>query len=137
MNDMEEKILNSYKRDYESEKASYRILGQMLDEDFVRKRIKFFGIEHMYIYGGTYMAIQLYRASCNYIDVKGIVDKSSKLVGKDDIRVFNLDEFKGIYYDEKIIVTPIIYYSSIRDDLKTFIDIDNIICIAELMEGML
>lgn len=137
MNDIEEKILELYIKEYKSEAASYRILGEMMNNVNVSERLRMFGIDKMYIYGGTYLAIQLYKASNNYVDVKGIVDKSRRLICKADIPVYDLKEFKDIYNGEKIIITPIFYYKTINEELQSFIDGENIIYIGELIEGIL
>lgn len=103
MNDAEKRILEDYAFKYSVANMSYNILGRMLDEEYLKKKIRAFGINHMYIYGGTYMAVQLYRASKKHTDIKGIVDKSCRIAINDKVSVITLDEFKEIYNGEKVI----------------------------------
>jgi len=132
---IEEQILEEYIADYESEAASYRLLGKMLNEEFVYKRLKMFDIQEMYIYGGTYLAAQLYKIAGKYVHVKGIIDKSRKNIVNDDVPIFDIEELRDRYMGEKIIITLIRYYKEIEESLLEFADIDNLFNIGELMEG--
>ncbi len=136
MNNIEEQILNGYVRDYYVEMASYQLLGMMLDESFVKERLNMFGITHMYIYGGTYMSIQLYRAGKKYTNIKGIVDKSGKIVLNEEIPVIILKEFQNQYNGEKIIITPIRFYKEIVKELSSFVSEKDLISIGELLLGV-
>lgn len=137
MNEIERQILEDYARDFNVESKSYQMLGMMLDENFVKNRLKMFNINHMYIYGGTYMAIQLYRIGKKYTDIKGVVDKSGKLIIYEDVSVLLLNELKKVYDNEKIIITPIRYFQEITKELEQFVNSDNIISIGELLLGII
>lgn len=137
MDAMEKEILDDYARDYSIEAISYQILGMMLDEKYVEERLKLFNVNDMYIYGGTYMAVQLYRVGKKYADVKGIVDKSGKIILNDKIPVILLDEFREMYRGEKVIITPLRYFKNIKKDLEGIVDVTNIIDIGELLFGMI
>ena len=136
MNKIEKEVLNEYARDYSVEATSYEAMGKMLDERYVEERLKAFDINEMYIYGGTYLAIQLYRVGKKYTNIKGIVDRSGKIIMNENIFVVTLDEFKKIYKGEKIIVTPIRYFPQIQNDLTVFVDKKDIISIGELLMGL-
>lgn len=136
MNRIEKQILNEYARDCSVEATSYEAMGKMLDEKYVMERLKAFDIEEMYIYGGTYMAIQLHRVGKKYTNIKGIVDRSGKLIMNEDVFILTLDEVKRIYDGEKIVVTPLKYFHQIRNDLITFVDEKNIMSIGELLMGI-
>lgn len=135
MNEIEKQILENYARDFNVESRSYQMLGVMLDERFVEKRLKMFDINHMYIYGGTYLAVQLYRVGKKYTDIKGVVDKSGKMVINEKVSMLLIDEFKKVYNNEKIIITPLRYFQEIKQELELFVNPVNIIGIGELLLG--
>lgn len=136
MNDIEEQILDCYVRDYYTEAASYQMLGMMLDEHFVKERLEMFDVTRMYIYGGTYMAVQLYRVGKKYTNIEGIVDKSGKVVLDENIPVIMLEEFQNNYNGGKVIITPIRFYKEIVRDISSFIAIEDIISVGELLMGV-
>lgn len=136
MNEIEKQILEEYARKYSVASASYKMLGIMLDERYVEERLKLFGIEQMYIYGGTYMAVQLYRAGKNIVDIKGIVDKSRRVAINDNVPLLTLDEFKEVYSSEKVIVTSIRFFQEIKKDIGLFVNEKDIISVGELLMGV-
>ncbi len=136
MNKIEREIFENYARDYKIESISYQIMGMMLDEKYVVERLKMFGLNNIYIYGGTYMAIQLYRIGKKHIKIKGIVDKSGRMVLNEKVTVMLLDELKKKYENEFIIVTPLRYYSEIKRELEQFVDTAKIMDIGELLFGI-
>lgn len=136
MNEIEKQILEEYASKYSIASMSYKILGMMLDEKYVEERIRAFGIKHMYIYGGTYMAIQLYCTSKKFIDVKGIADKSGRSIIDDNVSVITLNEFKKVYNGESVIITSLRYFEEIKRDIELFVDADNIINVGELLMGI-
>lgn len=135
MNEIEKQILDEYVRKYSIANVSYKMLGMMLDESIVEERLKLFGIEQMYIYGGTYMAVQLYRAAKSIVDIKGVVDKSRRIAINDNVSVITLDEFKSVYRGEKVIVTSIRFFQEIKKDVGVFVNAEDIISISELLLG--
>lgn len=129
-------IMEGYARDYSIEAISYQSLGMMLDEKYVEQRLKLFNVNQLYIYGGTYLAVQLYRVGKKHADIKGIVDKSGKIVLNDKIPVILLDEFYEKYSGGKVIVTPLRYFQNIKKDLEGIVDVTDIIDVGELMFGV-
>lgn len=136
MNELEKQIMEEYAINYNIEAMSYEMMGKMLDKGFVEERLSMFGISDMYIYGGTYLAIQLYRVGKNFATVKGVVDKSGRLAINEQKSVLTLDEFRKLYDGEKIIVTPLRFFQEIRNDLKLFVNEKDIMSIAELLMGI-
>lgn len=136
MNKIEQQILEEYVDKYSIAMKSYELMGKMLDEKFVKERLDMFYIRDAYIYGGTYMAAQLYRIAKNYINILGIVDKSGKMLISEDINIITLEDLQKRYNGEQVIVTPIRFYSQIEKDLLEFADSKNIIFIGELFEGI-
>ena len=65
MRDIKDEIIDAYTWHCRIEAASYKMMGEMLDDEMVRKRLKRWQISDVYIYGGTYLAAQLYRAIKN------------------------------------------------------------------------
>lgn len=136
MNEMEKQIMEEYAKNYNIEAMSYEMMGKMLDEKYVEQRISMFGISSMYIYGGSYLAIQLYRVAKNFATVKGVVDKSGRLAVNEQISVLTLDEFRKTYNGEKVIITPPRYFQEIRKELETFVDKKEIMDVGEFMMGI-
>lgn len=136
MNLIEKQILNEYDRDCFIEAISYEAMGKMLDENYVKERLRMFDLRELYIYGGTYMAIQLYRVGRKYVDIRGIVDRAGKLIMEEAVSVMTLDELKNIYSGEKIVITPVRYFQQIRNELSVFADDRDIVGIGELLMGI-
>ena len=136
MNKIEKEILNLYATDCSIGEISYSMMGKMLDERYVKERLELFDIKEMYLYAGSYLAVQLYRAASKYISIKGIVDKNGKIPVSNNIPVFILDYLKKQYTGEKIVVTSVRYYLEIKKELEQFIENRNIIFIGELMFGI-
>ncbi len=136
MNKIEKEILNLYATDCSIGEISYSMMGKMLDERYVKERLELFDIKEMYLYAGSYLAVQLYRAASKYISIKGIVDKNGKIPVSNNIPVFILDDLKKQYNGEKIVVTSVRYYLEIKKELEQFIENRNIIFIGELMFGI-
>ncbi len=136
MDKIEKQILEEYSTNYSVALLSYEIMGLMLDEKYVEERLRKFDISNMYIYGGTYMGIQLYRIGVKSLNVLGIVDKYGKVLGNDNIQIIMLDELSKIYKDEKIVVTPIRFFEEISKELEIFVAKKNIIGIGELLLGI-
>lgn len=136
MNEIEKKILEDYARDYNVEYKSYQMLGMMLDEKYIEKRLKIFDIKHVYLYGGTYMTVQFYRMGKKYTDIKGVVDKAGKLIINEHIPVLLIDELKEVYNNEKIIITPLRYFQEIAQELSLFVNPENIMSIGEFLLGI-
>jgi len=133
----EEKIFDLYVREYYIESANYRLMGKMLDKEFVNQRMKAKQIEQLYIYGGTYLGIQLYNAIEDKNKILAIADKNGMLAVKmHGIPVIKIDELKKQYSGEKIIVTPLPFYSEIKAELSEFVKEHNILLIGELLEGI-
>lgn len=137
MEKAERQILEGYVREYHIASASYEMMGLMLNDTYLEERFRLFHIENVYIYGGTYMAVQLYRAGRNYVNIKGIVDKAGKTVLKDQISVISLDIFQKQYQNEKVIVASIRFFQEIKHDLQLFVDAENIIGIGEFLLGIM
>ncbi|MCI9401945.1 MAG: hypothetical protein HFJ07_19775 [Lachnospiraceae bacterium] len=136
MNEIEQQILEEYAEKCSIGEKSYELMGKMLDAEFVKERLRMFHISDAFIYGGTYMAAQLYRVAKNYINIPAIVDKAGKMLTNENIKIITLEDLRQCYGGEKIIVTPIQFYSQIKSDLIRFADSENIIFIGELLEGI-
>jgi hypothetical protein len=131
-----EEILEEYRRHYKIEAESYRMMGKLLDQEWVNERLILFQIFNMYVYGGTFLAAQLCHVVKDCVNVKGIVDKGGRCAIKMDIPIYVLDEFKKIYLDEKVIITLPGYNREIKADLSSFIPEENIIFLGDFLEGL-
>ena len=134
--EIEEKILEEYILHYRVEAESYRMMGKMLDEQLVKKRLELYEISDMYIYGGTYLAVQLYRAVGNNANIRGIADKAGKIIVKVNVPVLTLEDLKKESQNEMVIITPPIFYKEIKSELLTFIEEKNILFLGEFLEGL-
>ncbi|MDE5699941.1 MAG: hypothetical protein K2I96_21475 [Lachnospiraceae bacterium] len=110
----------------------YQMMGQLLDRNFVAHKVEKWNITNVYIYGGGYLGIQLYRAITPFSNVLSIVDKNGKLkVEIKDIPVMNLDIFRQYYKDEPVIITPLQYYKEICNELQDVVSMGKIIFLEE------
>lgn len=136
MNELENKILDEYVFNYRVAAESYRMMGKMLDEAFICERLRLYNVSDVYIYGGTYMATQLYRVIRSKVNVKGIIDKNKHAINVNEL-IFSLEEARKIYSNEKIIITPLKFYKEIYEDLAEFVQEKNIIFLGDFLEGLL
>ncbi len=119
---------------YQSEifSRSYYMMGRLLDANFVEKEAIKRKMSDIYIYGGGYLGIQLYKAIIPYVNVLSVIDKSGKLIIKmQDLPIIDMCSFRDQYQDEIVIVTPLKYYREIYQELKTFVKDDRIIFLEE------
>lgn len=136
MADIKDTIIDEYTWHCRIEAESYKMMGKMLDEDMVRERLKQYNISDVYIYGGTYLAAQLYRAIKGHVNVRAIVDRAGRSVMKTGVPVINLEEFRKSYVKEKVIITPPRFYREAKDELVQFIEPYNILYLGEFLEGV-
>ena len=125
---------------YESEifSASYELMGQMLDREYVKNRLEMLELFDVYIYGGGYLGIQLYNAINLFVNISGVVDKSGKLLLEiSDIPIIDLNEFRSQYRQQRVIITPIKHYKSIYKELSEFVPKDKILYLGEFLGGIL
>lgn len=111
---------------------AYEMMGKLLDRDFVAREVKKREMTDIYIYGGGYLGIQLYRAITPFVNVLSIVDRSGKLkVDVEDIPLIDMDIFRERYKNELVVITPIQYYGAISNELQSFISNDKILFLEE------
>lgn len=111
---------------------SYYMMGWLLDDNFVRKAVEKKGLSDVYIYGGAYLGIQLYRALSPLVNVVSVVDKKGRLViPMQAIPVIDMNSFRKQYKDEAVIVTPLKYYNEIYHEIKEFVTDDKIVFLEE------
>lgn len=137
MGRIEEQIIDEYTWHCRIEAESYKMMGKMLDEEMVKERLEQYNISDVYLYGGTYLAAQLYRAIKKYTKVKAIVDQAGRSVFKTDVPVINLEELRKMYFNEKVIITPPRFYREAKSELIQFIRPHNILFLGEFLEGVL
>lgn len=133
---VEEQIIDEYTWHCRIEAESYKMMGKMLDEGLIQERLDLYGISDLYIYGGAYLAAQLYRAVREKVHVKGIVDKEGRSAIKVDIPVIKIEELRKTYRDEKVIITPPRFYRDARRELSQFIRAENILFLGEFLESL-
>lgn len=59
---------------------SYIMMGRLLDPDFVKQMTEKGNLSDIYIYGGGYLGIQLYRAISPIVNVLSLVDKKASCI---------------------------------------------------------
>lgn len=119
---------------YQSEifSKSYYMMGRLLDKNFIKEEVQKRELSDIYIYGGGYLGIQLYKAIIPYVNVLSIVDQKGKLmIDMEDISIIDMCSFQAQYQDEIVIVTPLKYYREIYHDLRMFVAKDKIIFLEE------
>ena len=137
MNEVD-KLLDIYAHELDIFSSSYEMMGQMLNREYVKNRIEMFGLSDVYIYGGGYLGIQLYNALKQFVNILSVVDKNGKLlIDIPDIPVISLNEFRSVYEQQRVIISPIKHYKSIYTELIEFVPKDKIIYLGEFIGGML
>ena len=127
---------NAYEMEIAS--AGYEMMGRMLDHRAVISRLKENELTEFYIYGGGYLGIQLYQAVYNEINVISIVDKNAGLViDLPNIPVLGLEEFENQYAGQHVVITPAKFYIPIKKYLSRFVPEERILCLGELIGGVL
>lgn len=131
-------LLDTYAEELAIAECSYEIMGKLLDRDYLKKRLDSLNTPELYIYGGGYLGIQLYRACEKLIKVLSIVDKGGSLrLNIPDILVIDLERLKEAYKDEYMIITPVRYYQEIQQDLLSFVPKNNLLFLGEFLGGIL
>lgn len=131
-------LLDAYAYEMEIASAGYEMMGRMLDRRAVVSWLKERDLDHIYIYGGGYLGVQLYQNVHEDIHILSVVDKSAGLlVNLPEIPVIGLEEFESQYKDQTVIVTPVKFYSQIQDYLSRFVRDDRVICLGELLGGII
>ena len=132
-----DEILEEYAYESEIFSASYELMGQMLDREYVKNRLEMLELFDVYIYGGGYLGIQLYNAINLFVNISGVVDKSGKLLLEiSDIPIIDLNEFRSQYRQQRVIITPIKHYKSIYKELSEFVPKDKILYLGEFLGGI-
>ena len=136
LSEREEELIGLYADVIDIITACYEMMGKLLDQNQIASRIEELKIEELYIYGGGYLGIQLYRAVEGLANILSIVDKSGGLLlTLPDLPVMDLDTWKQQYKDEWVIITPIKHYRTIYKELITFVPSDRLIFLGELQGG--
>lgn len=132
------KLLDAYAEELAIADCSFQMMGRLLDREYIKGRLSFLNDDGLYIYGGGYLGIQLYRACDKLVRVLSVVDKKGCLVlDLPDIPVINLDGLRKAYKGEKIIIASVRYYREIQKDLLPFVPEDKILFIGEFLGGIL
>lgn len=127
-----DKLIDDYGYKAEVFSKCYDMMGRLLDKDFIKKEVVKRQMSNIYIYGGGYLGIQLYRSIMPFVNVISVVDKSGRLrLENEDIPVIDMNIFRDCYIDELVIVTPIQYYREIYHELQGFVSSDKIVFLEE------
>lgn len=117
-----DELIDIYGYSAEIYSKGYSMMGRLLDRDFVRSEVEKRHLSKLYIYGGGYLGIQLYRAIQPFADVVSVIDKRGKLrINIDDIPVMDMNAFCKSYRGEVVIITPIQHYREIHSELKEMV----------------
>ena len=124
-----DELIDVYGYQTEVYTKSYNMMGRLLDNNFVKREVKRREWSDIYIYGGGYLGIQLYRVISPLVNVLSLVDKKGKLLMNNinDIPVMDMSTFRGLYENQPVVVTPLRFYREIYHDLKEFVAEDKII----------
>ena len=124
-----DELIDVYGYQTEVYTKSYNMMGRLLDNNFEKREVKRREWSDIYIYGGGYLGIQLYRVISPLVNVLSLVDKKGKLLinNINDIPVMDMSTFRGLYENQPVVVTPLRFYREIYHDLKEFVAEDKII----------
>ena len=124
-----DELIDVYGYQTEVYTKSYNMMGRLLDNNFVKREVKRREWSDIYIYGGGYLGIQLYRVISPLVNVLSLVDKKGKLLinNINDIPVMDMSTLRGLYENQPVFITPLRFYREIYHDLKEFVAEDKII----------
>lgn len=133
-----EELLEAYSNEVDILAASYEMMGMMLNSQAVVSRLQERGIFELYIYGGGFLGIQLFRAIYEDLNVISVVDKSGGLMTDVPlaIPVMDLTGFEREYAGETVVVTPAKHFYAIEKDLQRFVEKERLIYLGELLGGV-
>lgn len=133
-----EELLEAYSNEVDILAASYEMMGIMLNSRAVVSRFQERGISELYIYGGGFLGIQLFRAIYEDLNVISVVDKSGGLMTDvpQAIPVMDLTGFEQEYAGETVVVTPAKHFYAIQKDIKRFVPMEKILYLGELLGGV-
>lgn len=128
-----DELIDRYGYQAEIFSKSYHMMGRLLDKDFVKKEVEKRQLTELFIYGGGFLGIQLYRAISPFVNVLSVVDKKGKFLidSIDDIPIIDMETFRCRYEKQPIIVTPLKFYKEIFTELREFVQEDKIIFLQE------
>lgn len=129
----EDELIDIYSYQAEIFGKSYYMMGNLLDKAFVKREVDRRQLTEIFIYGGGYLGIQLYRAISPFVSVLSVVDKKGKLLIDtiDDVPVMDMEAFVQQYGNQPVIVTPIKFYRDIFRELIKVVPEDKIIFLQE------
>lgn len=134
--DEKDELLELYLRESDLLFSCYEMMGRLLDKKQIEKRVKELELKKIYIYGGGFLGLQLYRAVENLLTVIAVVDKSGGLIHDlPEIPVIDYERFCQEYAGETVIVTPMKHYQRIYEDLSQFIPKEKIMFLGEFQGG--
>lgn len=132
MDNGKDELIDIYGYQAEIYSKSYNMMGCLLDRDFVKNEVEKRRLSDIYIYGGGFLGIQLYRAITPFANVLSIVDKKGKsLIAMEGMPVIDGRSFRNQYQGETVIVTPLQYYKEIYSALREFVPDNKIIYLEE------
>lgn len=132
MDNGKDELIDIYGYQAEIYSKSYNMMGCLLDRDFVKNEVEKRRLSDIYIYGGGFLGIQLYRAITPFANVLSIVDKKGKsLIAMEGMPVIDGRSFRNQYQGEAVIVTPLQYYKEIYSALREFVPDNKIIYLEE------
>lgn len=137
MDKEEELLLESYMEEADIITQCYNTMGRLLDIEQVKKRVEELGIESVYIYGGGYLGIQLYRAIKKLTKIISIVDKSGALlIDLPNVPIIDIESFKENYDGQIVIITPIKHYMNIYIELCEFVSKEKLMLLGQFLGGL-
>lgn len=134
MTNEEKRLLDLYAERAAVYRVQYEVMGALLDKCRVNKIICHMKWEDIYIYGGAYLGVFTWMCFNEYVNIKGIVDKKSTLyVPLKNVPIMSIEMMREKYNNEPVIITPLEYGNSIKEELITFVDASKVFFINELL----
>ncbi len=129
-------LIEYYRHEYDIFQNSYYLMGMLLNDDQIIRRVGELSLIECYIYGGGFLGIQTYRVLSRYVSVKAIVDgRGSLKFDCPDISVIDIEELRNNYRGETIIITPVQFAKEIYSELSRFVENEKLIFLGELVQG--
>lgn len=127
-------LIDLYAREREMLFMKCRYLEMTMEHNLLIRKANKYKIKHMFIYGESYIGIQLYRGLSNVIDIPAIIGMRKDLPFRvDGLKVIDEIELKKIYTNEFIVVSTLENYYEIRARLKKFIPKEKILFLGEFL----
>lgn len=142
--DDRDKLIDYYSQRFATQDLKFNMMGMLLDDQLINRRIKDFSMDSFYIFGTGPLGLQVYNATVNKCKILGFIDEDKQFYQNSNyawgyrnlgLTVFSPEEVKAKYNGEKILLASFEELEKMRDVCKSFSDEKDIIYINEFLFG--